>query len=443
MKKLILLLPAALLLSSCITRIFTVSPAPKPVTVVTSTPTTVVTTPTYTTVHTPAKPATTINVVAPYCNADYLDLQAVAAAFAQSNTVQEFEFLLNNSSIMLSNLDLNGDGYIDYLRVLETVSGYNHVFLIQAVLAYNVYQDVATIIADVPAYGTCYVQVIGAPYIYGPKYIIQPVFARTPLIYTCLRAYGYRPWRSPYYWNHYPSPYTHPAPMPYSHYSACVTTYMSNHHYCNNVTVVNEYHINNYTTIIQNDSRSDYARQNPGGAATTTYKGNTTTSTGANSGSRGNTAASTQTSTTVNANTNTGSRRNDNTTASTSTAATPSKTTTTTTGATSSRTNTATTTTGATSSRGTSATTTTSTSSRTAATTPGTTVSTRISSTGKTTTTTTTRAENGTTTKTVTSSRTTAPTRTSVSTSTTPARTTSTSSRGTSTTTTTSGSSRR
>lgn len=431
MKKIILLLPAALLLSSCITRIFTVSPTPTPATtVVTTTPTTIVTTPTYTTtIHTPAKPATTINVAAPYCNADYLDLQAVAAAFAQSNTVQEFEFLLNNSSIMLSNLDLNGDGYIDYLRVLETVSGYNHVFLIQAVLAYNVYQDVATIVADVPAYGTCYVQVIGAPYIYGPKYIIQPVFTRTPLIYTCLRAYGYRPWRSPYYWNHYPSPYTHPAPKPYGHYNACVTTYMSNNRYCNNVTIVNEYHINNYTTIIQNDSRSDYARQNPSGAATTTYKGNTASSNNSsvNTGSRGNTAASTKTSTTVNANTNTGSRRNDNT--GSSTAATPSKTTTTST-ATSSRGTATTTTTGAASSRGTVA--------------PGiTTVSTRISSTGKTTTTTTTRAENGTTTKTVTSSRTSTPTRTSVSTSTTPARSTSTSSRGTSTTTTTSGSSRR
>lgn len=47
----------------------------------------------------------------------YLDLQAVGAAFAQSSTVEEFEYLLNDASYMLSNLDLNGDGYVDYNRV--------------------------------------------------------------------------------------------------------------------------------------------------------------------------------------------------------------------------------------------------------------------------------------------------------------------------------------
>lgn len=47
----------------------------------------------------------------------YLDLQAVGVAFAQSSTVEEFEYLLNDASYMLSNLDLNGDGYVDYNRV--------------------------------------------------------------------------------------------------------------------------------------------------------------------------------------------------------------------------------------------------------------------------------------------------------------------------------------
>ena len=64
-----------------------------------------------------------------------LDLEAVAAAFAQSSTIKEFESLLNNSSYIISNLDLNRDGYVDYLRVVSTMEGYNHVFVIQAVLA--------------------------------------------------------------------------------------------------------------------------------------------------------------------------------------------------------------------------------------------------------------------------------------------------------------------
>lgn len=110
----------------------------------------------------------------------YLDLQAVAAAFAQSSNVQDFEYLLNNSSYMLSNLDLNRDGYIDYLRVVETMEGYNHIFIIQAVLAMNVYQDVATIVAEVPNSYSYHVQVIGSPYVYGRSYIIEPVFVLRP-----------------------------------------------------------------------------------------------------------------------------------------------------------------------------------------------------------------------------------------------------------------------
>ena len=39
----------------------------------------------------------------------HLDLQAVATVFAQASTVKNFEMLLNNSSYMISNLDLNGD----------------------------------------------------------------------------------------------------------------------------------------------------------------------------------------------------------------------------------------------------------------------------------------------------------------------------------------------
>lgn len=37
--------------------------------------------------------------------------------------MEEFEYLLNDASYMLSNLDLNGDGYVDYLRVMETIKG--------------------------------------------------------------------------------------------------------------------------------------------------------------------------------------------------------------------------------------------------------------------------------------------------------------------------------
>ena len=272
MKKEFLLLALLPLLCGC-GLIHIVTVAPEPVTAVVATPVsqpTVVVktqpTPVYTTTVTTKKVQTVTKATVTAVSQDislYLDLQAVGAAFAQSNTVQEFENLLNNSSYMLSNLDLNGDGYIDYLRVLETVQGYTHVFLIQAVLATNVYQDVATLVAEVPSVSRGYVQIIGDPYIYGPKYIVQPVYVATPYIFNRLVVVNYKPWRSPYYWDHFPACYKRPAPVYITHYQQYITTYMVNHHCCHEVTYPRDYHYPGYAQVVEPIRRNDYARQHP------------------------------------------------------------------------------------------------------------------------------------------------------------------------------------
>lgn len=252
-------------LCSCLTHIVTIAPEPiktQEVVVVTKPApapiyTTTITTPKVQTITTTKVTALSQDVSL------HLDLQAVGAAFAQSSSVQAFEYLLNNSSYMLSNLDLNRDGYIDYLRVLETTNGYAHVFLIQAVLAPNVFQDVATIVAEVSTVQQAYVQIIGAPYIYGPNYIVQPTYYATPVIYTYLTSRNYKPWRSPWYWNYYPSCFHRPAPQYLNHYQAYVTTYMSNHHYCHVVTYPTTCHYPDYNRVAQPLQRNDYAQQHP------------------------------------------------------------------------------------------------------------------------------------------------------------------------------------
>ena len=192
-----------------------------------------------------------------------LDLQAVAAAFAQSESVREFEELLNSSSYMISNLDLNGDGYIDYLRVLETVDGLDHVFLIQAVLAEDIYQDVATLVVENPALTTCYVEIIGDPYIYGPNYIVRPSFIARPPLFAHMSRAGYTPWRSPWHWGSFPASYKQPKPQHLNHYQAYVKTFMSNHKYCNKVYYPETPHYSNYSRVTAKEQRSDYSRQHP------------------------------------------------------------------------------------------------------------------------------------------------------------------------------------
>ena len=201
----------------------------------------------------------------------YLDLHAVGAAFAQSKSIEEFESLLNNSSYIISNLDLNGDGYVDYLRVVEAVEGYNHVLIIQAVLAQNVFQDIATIVVEAPASQSWHVQIIGAPFIYGPNYILDPFFLVRPPIFNHFYnfAYNYRVWRSPWYWGHFPPYYKHPAPLLLGHYQAYVRTYMNNHRYCQRFDYPKERRFKDLDRVAHDYMRNDYGQQHPERSFTT------------------------------------------------------------------------------------------------------------------------------------------------------------------------------
>ena len=258
MKKLALLALAAISLTGCWTSIFTVAPVAEPV----APPKTVYTT----TVTTPAPKTTTVTTVTvtSYNNDPcfYLDLNAVAAAFAESRSVKEFEQILNSSRYMINNLDLNRDGWIDYLRVIETARGYYHAMLIQACLAPGVFQDVATLVAERRP-DVLYVEVIGDPYLYGYNYIVRPVFVKRPPMWDVYGHPSYSPWSSPSYYSYYPSYYTQPKPVYLNHYQAYVNTYMTNHHYCHHCDYPTTVFYTGYTSMTQPNSRNDYATQHP------------------------------------------------------------------------------------------------------------------------------------------------------------------------------------
>ncbi|MCQ2182198.1 MAG: hypothetical protein MJY89_02180 [Bacteroidales bacterium] len=217
----------------------------------------------------------------------FLDLKAVGAAFAQSNSIEEFESLLNNSAYLISNLDLNNDGFVDYLRVVETVEGFCHVFIIQAVLGMNVFQDIATIVVEAPKLQTWHVEIIGAPYIYGPNYILNPVFVTRPPIYYHFyaRNYAYKVWHSPWYWNHFPPHYKHPVPIMLGHYQAYVNTYMRDHRYCRTYEYPNECHFKGYERVSNEYRRDDYGKQHPE-RSFTVRTANIPSSTSSNNGAR-------------------------------------------------------------------------------------------------------------------------------------------------------------
>lgn len=267
MKKIALLVLAAVALTGCWTTIRTVS---EPVVVVREKPVPApqpVQQPTYvTTVTTPAPKVTTVTTftVTNY-NTDLcfsLDLNAVAAAFAESNSVREFEQILNSSRYMINNLDLNRDGWIDYIRVIETSRGYYHTLLLQACVAPGMFQDIATLVAERRP-DVLYVEVIGDPYLYGYNYIVRPVFVRRPPMWNVYGHATYAVWSSPYYYGYYPSYYTQPKPVVINHYQAYVTTYMTNHRYCHHCDYPSKPFYSAYTEMTQSHRRNDYGVQHP------------------------------------------------------------------------------------------------------------------------------------------------------------------------------------
>lgn len=134
-----------------------------------------------------------------------LDLKAVASLFGEVADLEKFEAELNSQDRHINNLDLNGDGQVDYLRVVEMNENDGHLIIIQAVLATDIYQDVASIYVDKDAVtNTVSVQVVGDEYLYGTNYVIEPVYIYRPIIYDWFWGPSWVCWHSPYYWGYYP-----------------------------------------------------------------------------------------------------------------------------------------------------------------------------------------------------------------------------------------------
>jgi len=171
-----------------------------------------------------------------YDVSDNLDLKAVASIFGESRNLQDFEQRLNDPGAQISNLDLNGDNQVDYLRVIEATQDNTRLVIVQAVLDRDVYQDVATIEAE-RNNSAVQVQVVGDPYIYGPNYIYEPVFVSQPVFFNTWWSIGYSPYVSSWYWGYYPSYWHVWNPMPVYRYRNHVHVHVNVHNHYNYVNV--------------------------------------------------------------------------------------------------------------------------------------------------------------------------------------------------------------
>ncbi|MBS7788064.1 hypothetical protein KIH23_12220 [Flavobacterium sp. CYK-55] len=168
---------------------------------------------------------------------DNLDLRALASIFGESKNLEDFEQRINDPNAQISNLDLNEDNQVDYLRIVESVEGNTHLVVVQSVLGKDTYQDVATIEVEKDLNNQVQIQVVGDVYMYGPDYIYEPVYVHTPVIYSTFWAPVYRPYVSVWYWNYYPKYYVAWNPWPVFRYRNHIGIHINFHNHYNYVNV--------------------------------------------------------------------------------------------------------------------------------------------------------------------------------------------------------------
>ncbi|HEY0458747.1 MAG TPA: hypothetical protein VGC97_06300 [Pyrinomonadaceae bacterium] len=148
-----------------------------------------------------------------------LDLQAVGSLLERANNAEDFEYLLNSEN-SINNLDLNDDGYADYISVREFDDRYDDErgFSLFSQFGPDLIQEIATIIFDRNGYRNDYypgsnVLIRGNDYIYGDDYYYETNWRdrQVPFVtWVFSDRDGY--YQSPYYYQNYPS-YYEPYPI--------------------------------------------------------------------------------------------------------------------------------------------------------------------------------------------------------------------------------------
>lgn len=175
---------------------------------------------------------------------DNLNLFAVMNLFQNSTTLEAFERELNSPESMTNNLDLNNDNQVDYILVFDYPEDNTHTIVLRVALNQDEFQDVAVFTVQKYNNGSVVIQLVGDEALYGPNYIVEPVYAETPNPgYTGKRNQGssqvvvettyfevadwplivyiytpmYSPWHSMWSWGYYPT-YWSPWTPHYWHY---------------------------------------------------------------------------------------------------------------------------------------------------------------------------------------------------------------------------------
>lgn len=157
---------------------------------------------------------------------DHFSLEGALELFKKADSPEDFEKLINSENNHVNNLDLNGDGDIDYVRVIDHMDKDVHALVLQVAVSSTENQDIAVLEIEQDGKESAVLQIIGDEEIYGEAVILEPqgdddnikakkgpslneeILVVNVWYWPSVRyiyAPIYRPWVSPWRWGLYPN----------------------------------------------------------------------------------------------------------------------------------------------------------------------------------------------------------------------------------------------
>lgn len=185
---------------------------------------------------------------------DHFSLEAAIELFKKSDSPEDFEKRLNAQDNDVNNLDLNEDGEIDYIRVVDNHDGDLHALVLQVAMNEQESQDVAVIEIEKQGAEEAILQIVGDEALYGEQTIAEPFEEekaksgreKGPSAYSAplrivvnvwtwrpvrfMYAPGYRVWVSPWRWRAYPTWWRPWRPHPWRAFHVRAVPYRAHYH---------------------------------------------------------------------------------------------------------------------------------------------------------------------------------------------------------------------
>lgn len=105
---------------------------------------------------------------------DNFSLQGALEMFKKAGSPADFEKLINTEVNNVNNLDLNEDGDIDYINVIDNRDKDVHAIVLQVAVSETESQDIAVIELEKTGDETAILQIVGDEDIYGEQTIAEP-----------------------------------------------------------------------------------------------------------------------------------------------------------------------------------------------------------------------------------------------------------------------------